>query len=167
MRVFALALVLMLVGVCFILSAPKPDAAVDRASAEPDILESVFRYQFEHNSSGHKPLDFDYFFLSLAEAKDPPKDPPAGLLARFKGHVPPVEPVSLADADARPHSGVRHKLKGGRCMLLFLGRIRWLDDDTVEVEGGYQAGCRSENTYRTERRNGAWVVVSDTLHWIS
>lgn len=169
MRVVALALALTLVGACSSAGAPRAAAPVDRASEELDILEAVFRFQFEHNASGRNPTDFDHLFLSMANEKSLPKDPPAALLARFKEHVPPVEPVSDADthagSGARP--GVRHKLKGGRGILFLLTSIRWIDDNTVEVDGGCHSGCKSENTYRAERRGGVWVVVSDALHWVS
>jgi hypothetical protein len=151
--------------------APVSAAPVDRAAAELDILEAVFRYQFDHNHSGRSPSAFDYVFLSLASdtGLGLPKDPPASLLARFKDHVPPVEPASGADTHAGSgmRSSVRHKQKGGRGILFFLTNIRWIDDSTVEVDGGSHSGCESENTYRAERRDGVWVVVRDDLHWIS
>ena len=133
-------------------------------------MEAVFRYQFAHNGASY--MNPDCFFLSLAEAKDPPRDPPAALLARFKEQIPPVEPVSAVDtADMRfnVHSGVHAKGKKGKGVLLRLTNIRWIDDDTVELDGGYYYGhlSGSTNTYRAERRQGAWVVVNDTLHWVS
>ena len=155
MRVLLLALALTLVGACSSARAPSSAAPVDRAAEELDILESVFRYQFEHNASGSTP---DCILLSLSEGKegDGPKDPPPALLARFKGHTPPVEPESAAD-------------QHGQVILFRLTRIRWIDADTVEVDGGYfQNGLNaSGNTYRVERQQRAWVVVSDTMRWIS
>jgi hypothetical protein len=165
MRVAGLALALTLVGACASAGAPNSSAPVERAAQELDILEAVFRYQFDHNASGHRLTEFDYLFLSLANERSLPKDPPASLLARFKEYVPPVEPASGADIHAR--SGVHHKQTGGRGILFFLTNIRWIDDNTVEVDGGYRSGCVSDDTYRAERRDGMWVVVNDDLHWIS
>ena len=47
--------------------------------------------------------------------------------------------------------------------------IHWIDDDTVDADGGYYEGIMSSsgNTYRVVRRNGKWVVTRDTMHWIS
>jgi hypothetical protein len=165
MRVVSLSLVLTLLSACSNPVAPRAAAPADHASEELDILEAVFRYQFEHNGASY--MHPDRLFLSLAEAKDPPKDPPAALLARFKGQIPPVEPESAADTDMV--HGVHAKGKQGRGVLLRLTNIRWIDDDTVEVDGGYYSSglSASGNTYRAQRREGAWVVVSDTLHWVS
>lgn len=165
MRVVALALVLTFVGACSSSGEPKVALPLDRASEELDILETVFRYQFDHNGASYTHPAF--FCLSLAEAKGPPKDPPAALLSRFKGQIPLVEPSSAVDTDM--WYGVHIKGKKGRGVLLRLTKIRWIDDDTVEVDGGYHSANRmaSGNTYRAERRQGTWVVVSDTLHWQS
>ncbi|SRR5258705_9888029 len=134
-----------------------------------DILEAVFRYQFDHNGASY--LSPDCFFLSLAEAKDPPKDPPPALLVRFDGQIPAVEPVSVVNtADKRFNaSHVHAKGKQGKGVLLRLTNIRWIDENTVEVDGGSNCGsrCASENTYRAERQQGKWVVVDDTLHRVS
>jgi hypothetical protein len=166
MRGVALALALTLVGACSSARAPS-SAALHRWAEELDILEAVFRYQFDHNASGSNP---DCIFLSLSEGKegDAPKDPPPALLARFKGHTPPVEPESAADLDSMP--GVHRRGEQSDHGILFrLTTIRWIDPDTVEVDGGYfQNGLSaSGNTYRVEREQRAWVVVSDTMHWIS
>jgi hypothetical protein len=168
MRVLALALALALVGACSSAGTPSSTSPVDRASEELDILEAVFRYQFDHNASGD--LTPDRIFLSLSEGKegDAPKDPPPALLARFKGHTPPVEPESAADPDMA--LGVHRRGEERERGILFrLTSIRWIDKDTVEVDGGYfQAGLSaSGNTYRVEREQRAWVVVSDAMHWIS
>ena len=165
MRTFGLALLITLAGACSSTDAPKGATSSDRASEELNILASVFRYQFEHNGAAY--LHPDRYFLSLSEAKDPPKDPSPELLARFKGADPPVEPLSAADTNM--WFGVHLKGKKGRGVLLRLTEIRWIDDDTVEVDGGYHESSlnASGNTYRAERRNGEWTVVKDTMHWIS
>ncbi len=159
-----LALPLPFVSACSGAGPLVPTDAVERASQELDILEAVFRYQFDHNASSATALGTaDFYFLSLEEHRDPPPE----LLTRFNGHSPPVEPVSSADPDAS--FGVKHKQKGGQGIILRLESVRWIDDNTVEVDGGYYEASRSAsgNTYRAERRDGGWIVVSDAMHWIS
>jgi hypothetical protein len=141
-----------------------PSRAVEPAGLSPrelDVLEAVFRYQFEHNRSGTR--EPDCIFLALAKRSDPPPE----LLARFADHVPPVEPVSAADPEGS--SGVHRPRRAEHGIIFGLTAIQWIDEDTVEVDGGYYEASRSasKDTYRVERKDGKWVVVSDKLHWIS
>ena len=47
--------------------------------------------------------------------------------------------------------------------------IRWIDDDTAEVHGGYHEHGKSAsyNQYRLVRERGQWRVVEDNLLLIS
>jgi hypothetical protein len=174
-----LSVVLTVFSACSSPVVPRPSASSDhpaekedilkyRWSQEVDILASVFRYQFEHNQTGVSPLRFDYLFLSLGRNELFEQDPPSELLAQFAGHIPPVEPASESKI-AKDYTGVSHIHKGGKGIIFRLERIRWIDHDTVRVDGGYYRASRSasENTYQAERRDGKWVVVSDTLHGVS
>ena len=133
-----------------------------RAADRLDVLEAVFRHQFNKNASGGQ-RNVEYFFLSL----DGRADPPPELLARFKDQKPIVLPLSMATASPAP--GVKHKDLGGRGLIFRITSIAWLDQDTAEVEGGYyEAGLSaSGNTYRVKRANGAWKVIDDRMNWIS
>jgi hypothetical protein len=144
-----------------------PAAAPDRSSQGLDILEAVFRYQFEHNSSGVSQQSLDYFFLSLGTCGRDDRDPSNEFLARFAGHVPPVEPWSAAYPDK--WMGAFHRKDRGRGILLRLSGIRWVDEHTIELEGGHQHSNRngSGNTYRVKHRNGEWSVVSAEHKWQS
>lgn len=104
-------------------------------------------------------------FFALNEDQDPPSE----LLDRFAGHSPAVEPVSAAEIGKGGGSRVTHEQKGGRGIILRLEAIRWIDGDTVEVDGGYYEANRSAsgNTYRAERLGGKWAVTSDGMRWIS
>ncbi len=64
---------------------------------------------------------------------------------------------------------MRHKQHGDRGLIFRAMRVRWVDAETAEVEGGYYEAGRSSsgNRYRVQRQHGAWVVVRDTLLWIS
>ena len=132
---------------------------------ELDILEAVFRYQFEHNASSATALNrAKYYFIAIGE-RETPTDLPAELLVRFSGHSPPVEPASLADTSGI----VRHTGDGGQGIVLRVESIERIDADTVRVRGGYYEANRSASgsTYRVERRDGKWTVVDDVMNWIS
>jgi hypothetical protein len=122
-------------------------------SEEADLLEAVFRYEIEHYTSGvPRAGSTRSVYISLGEHKDPPPD----VLARFKDHVPPVEPVSRA--------------AGEDGMTFRATHIKWIDNETVDIEGGYDCGdllCGSGVTYRLQRKAGTWTVVSDGMNWIS
>lgn len=132
-----------------------------KAEREWNVREALFRYQFEHNSSGGQ-QNVDTYFLEVDG-----KDPPAEFVARFAGHEPPVEPVSHAIASA--DEGVRHRERGGDGLIFKQERLRWIDDGKAEVDGGYyEAGLSSSgNTYTVEWKDGRWVVTGDEMHWIS
>jgi hypothetical protein len=126
-----------------------------------NVLEAVFRHQFEHNASGTQ-SDVDYYFLSLDDT-----DPPPELIARFKDHKPVVLPKSMAKASAR--QGVKHKDLGGHGLIFSIDTIAWLDENTAVIGGGYyEAGLSAScNAYRVERRDGKWIVTKDDLIIIS
>ena len=145
-------------------STTQPVSSTKPAAKGPEylnVLETVFRYQFDHNASGSQ-RNVDYFFLRLDQS-----DPPPELLERFKNQSPRVLPGSMARASAG--EGVKHKDLGGRGLIFNITQIAWLDANTAEVDGGYyEAGLSSSgNTYRVERRDGKWVVTKNTMHWIS
>lgn len=144
---------------------PEKSAPEAIASEDIDILEAVFRYQFEHNaSSGTASGRAKYYFIAIGKSETP-ANPPAELLARFAGHSPPVEPASLADTSGI----VRHMGDGGQGIVLRVESIERIDADTVQVHGGYYEANNSSsgNTYRVERRDGKWAVVDDVMNWIS
>jgi hypothetical protein len=130
------------------------------SSRELDVMEAVFRYQFEHNRGGSMSGTHRIFL-----AVDRDRDPPPELLARFTGHEPTVEPRSAAEFDDEVHRP--HEMDHG--ILFRIASVRWIDENTVDVIGGYHRGHlnSSEDEYRVERRDSKWIVVSDKLRWIS
>jgi hypothetical protein len=136
----------------------------EQSTEELDVLESVFRYQFDHNGSGRTKSDLHWIFLAV----EADRDPPHSLLSRFLGNLPPVEPVSQAEGGSREW-GVARKGAKGEGIIFEATAIRRLDDDTFEVDGGYYHSNRSssENRYRVERHGDRWVVVSDHLLGVS
>jgi hypothetical protein len=113
------------------------------------ICEAVFRYQFEHNASGAQQNAAAYF-LSINR-----QDAPTELLDRFAGHSPPVKPGS--------------QFRIGNGLKFRIDTLVWLDEATVEVEGGYYEGglSASGNTYVLRRQKGSWRVIKRRLGWIS
>jgi hypothetical protein len=127
---------------------------------EDEIREAVIRYEVGRlASAARKP---DYYFLEVDQTGG---DPSAALLARFAGHVPPVEAISSATRTDR----VRHKQNGGRGIVLTIRSIRHVDRDTAEVDAGhYESGLSLEgNTYQLKRRNGRWAVTGSKDYWVS
>jgi hypothetical protein len=143
----------------------RPASATPPNDAHPpeywDVIEAVFRHQFDHNASAGK-RNVDYFFISVENS-----DPPEALLTRFAAEKPPVLPASLAASS--PSEGVRHKELGGRGLKFRISSVKWLDADTAEVQGGYYEGglSSSGNVYRVERHGGKWSVTKDEMRYIS
>ncbi len=134
-----------------------------------DLLEAVFRYQFENNHSGQQ-QDAKVCCLSIrinGEITGREADPTAEFLKRFEGYSTPVVKASTCTRDVR--EGVKHKDTGARGLILRVSGVRWKDEKNVEVEGGYyEAGLSSSgNTYRLEKQGDSWVVTEDVLNWIS
>jgi hypothetical protein len=149
---------------------PPPDDAAPYSwtnnTQELDILEAVFRYQFEHNASvGTQTKQAKHLYLALGSARAP-IDPPAELLARFAGNSPPVEPVSAADLSGL---SVRHKTDGEPGVIFRIERLRPVQSEVFDVDGGYwEAGeSSSGNTYRVRLRQGSWTVTAAKMWWIS
>jgi hypothetical protein len=151
-------------------TAPPPPTTAPVSTSQPtaraadrlDVLEAVFRHQFDKNASAGQ-RKVDYFFLAL----DADTDPPAELMKRFENETPKVLPASQATASKA--SGVKHKTQGGRGLIFRVTDIAFLGADTAEVSGGYyEAGLSaSGNTYIVQRSNGKWKVTKDQMHWIA
>ena len=64
---------------------------------------------------------------------------------------------------------VTHRTFGGSGTIFRIYGVSWVDEITVDVEGGYfEAGLSSSgNTYRVERIVSDWVVTGETREWIS
>jgi hypothetical protein len=94
-------------------------------------------------------------------------DPSPAFLARLRSAAPHVTRASACDASA--DKGVIEKSSGKQGLIFRVESISWIDDDHAEVGGGYyEAGLSaSGNTYYLERKNGAWHVTKDVMHWIS
>ena len=137
---------------------------------EDQVRESVFRYQFEHNESGQQ-QSAGIYFLSVMTQNDSTGywmngDPGNDLLQHFVDHVPVVKPYSKCTTSV---NGVFDRVTGERGLVFYVGALRWVADDQLEVDGGYFEGglSASGNTYYLQRINGQWTVVKDVMHCIA
>ena len=50
----------------------------------------------------------------------------------------------------------------GKTLLFRIDKYTWLDDNTVEIKGGYNEGSLSASwaTYIWERKNNRWILKS-------
>jgi len=133
-------------------SAPPPSPGPDRLTAETDIADAVFRYQFEHNASAIQ-QQADHYCLSLPGERSPGAD----FLHRFDGNHPPVR---RADECQRG---------SGHDLFFRVQRLDWRSDTEVWVSGGYWEGnlSSSKESYRVRFKNGKWVVDGARMEAIS
>ena len=129
-----------------------------------DLMESVFRYQFTHNCSGKQDKAFAYY-LSIYDDKDPSDT----FMKRFEKHIPPVKKISQSRMKKDLGTAVIDEETGKEGIIFRIRTIRWINKETVEVEGGYYEGSlsASENTYQVIRKGRSWVVTKDTCNSIS
>jgi hypothetical protein len=127
-------------------------SAPSHATAEPEIFEAVFRYQFDHNASGIQ-KQAEKYCLSLPGEKSPD----AAFLQRFAGHQPPV---LAADECER---------RSGKSLFFRINKLDWHKDNEVWVRGGYFEGNLSSSveSYRVLLKNGKWVVEGARMEAIS
>lgn len=124
-------------------TAPPPSSGPGRITAETDIAEAVFRYQFDHNASAIQ-QKADHYCLSFPDERPPD----AAFLQRFDGNHPQV--LSFDECQR----------KSGHDLFFRVQRFDWRSDTEVWVSGGYWEGNLSSSTdsYRVRLKNGKWVV---------
>ena len=137
-------------------AAPAPAAgtaaAIDRAAAEADIAEAVFRYQFDHNASALQ-KKAETYCLSLPGERMPA----AELLGRFAGNRPPVLAADQCERKSR------------KSLFFRVQRYDWRKDDEVWVRGGYWEANLSSSLemYRVVNKNGKWTVTGARMEALS
>lgn len=137
--------------------------AKTRQEQEDDILEAVFRYQFEHC-----PYDFigkqTTFYLTIADFRKgtPPfpfrfRDPNDAFMNRFQSQNPKV----------KKHSEITYA-DSSFCNLS-AGNIKWLNNAEVEVMGEYFIGVNAGALflYHLVRAGNRWIVTFDKMMGIS
>jgi hypothetical protein len=127
-------------------------SAADRAAAEADIAEAVFRYQFDHNASALQ-RRAERYCLSLPGERMPS----AEFLERFAGDD---KPVLAAD---------RCERSSGKSLFFSLKKFDWHGEREVWVRGGYWEGNLSSSIelFRVVNDKGKWVVKGARMEAIS
>lgn len=150
MKKVAILCLMLLVGACAS-GAPAPSAQ-DRFAAQDEILEAVFRYQFQHNASALQ-SKADRYCLTLPQDKNPGEE----FLRRFDGNQPPV--VSADECNR----------KKGSDLFFRIQNLDWRSDQEVWVRGGYWEGNLSSSLelYQVVRKNGKWTVAGSRMEAIS
>ena len=126
-------------------------------------LFTGIRHQFGNNASAFQENRKVYF---LEVNGEDPSDP---FMKRFAGHAPIVKKVSEALTSAGETTGVVDKVTGQHGLIFNQGAIQWIEDDVVEVSGGYfEAGLSaSGNIYSFTKENDKWSVTKNKVDWIS
>ena len=119
-----------------------------RKTQEDDIRESVFRYQFDHNTSKLQKTAKAYYLTVGGKVLDPSDE----FMKRFAGHTPPVRKLS-------------EWRKGGEGLSFRIMSMRWVSDTEVRVGGGCgdEVGTGSCNTFTVKRDSGGWKVATDKI----
>ena len=148
---------LVLTALLAVLSGCAGMTPAERSAAEPDILETVFRYQFQRGGASGQTEPAAYF-LEVRGG-----DPSPELLKRFDGHRPPVHPASKAMVSDL--AGVADPGTGEAGVLFSVDDLRWLEDGGVRVRGGYRRSDAQVdgNLYRVVREQGEWRVQADAM----
>ncbi len=115
------------------------DKPFDRDEAY-DIIEAVFRYQYETNVANPN-QNLSTFFLEVFHTDAPPE-----IIDRFDGMKPPVRK--------------RSAFEKGKGIIFRIESIERTGADSAEVNGGYyQSGLSaSGDVFTVVRKDGRWVV---------
>jgi hypothetical protein len=134
----------------------------ERGAAEREVLEAVFRYQFEHNESGLQKEAAAYCLCVPGE----PGDPDGAFIERFAADRPPVRRCTACGWN---EGRIVDKESGKGALTFYVSKITWYSADEAEVAGGYREGnlSASNTRYRVTRSGGRWVVQDARLQVIS
>jgi hypothetical protein len=139
-----------------------------QSTIDSQLAEATFRYQFTHNASGQQSSTsaFCIGYGANPSRNGDPFDPPKSFLARLSDIHPPVLPYSFCSST---NAGVIANETREPALIFTISSVKCADNSHCEVEGGYYEAplSSSGNTYSLERKDGKWVVVKDTMHWIS
>src|SRR5205823_535350 len=148
---------------------------------ENNIRETLFRYMF------HPPTNAPYEKTPYQKKHDVPplpppkgyvspyvvyflaigrdKDPDDAFMKRFAGHKPAVKKFSASYVDQKAKdymmSAVKDKTTQEAGKVFYVGNIKWLARNRVQVRAGYFAGGLNaeDSLYTLVRKGGSWSVV--------
>lgn len=105
-------------------------------------------------------LNFQTIYVAIQD-----KDPSDQLLSHLQ--LPGKMVKKLSESTGRPSP--RDKISGKQGILFVVGPVKWMQDQSVQVNGEYWCGglCSAEYLYKLHLQNGLWTVDSAQLIWIS
>jgi hypothetical protein len=160
--------------------ARSQSSGVDRAKREDDIREAVFRYQMEgwaqegdksqqetkdeRDKAIAEHLNSRKYVLSING-----KDPSDEFMKRFQGILLPVKKVSEVEMNSKESMSVTDKETHKPAIVFSADQVHWLNDNSVEVDGGYHCGllCAGGFVFKVHLTRGKWVVKRGRMKWIS
>jgi hypothetical protein len=160
--------------------AASQDAAQTKSSAEDDIREAVIRSQMEQRLRNHDQRqkktknsnekategerNLPVFYVSING-----KDPSDAFMERFLNIPGTVKKVSSSKIDEQRMNAVIDKSTGQPGIIFRADEVRWLGENSVEVNGGYFCGglCAAAITLKLEREEGKWIVKSSITRAIA
>jgi hypothetical protein len=131
----------------------------DEPRTKTDLREAIFRYMFEH---------YDYGPDVKAFCIQPERPQPERFLGRFSGDKRRV--VWASDCELTgPMNGIRQKKTGERGVRMTILSIQWVNDGEAEAKvQAFSDGIAANwNILRVVRRDGHWIVKSDTNNGVS
>ena len=134
-------------------------------AANLDAAEALYRHQIGNNASGGQ-RNVALLCLGAGTHPDRLSDPPAGLLARFSRHDPPVKSFSACRWNDIHWAD---RTTGAHAIVHYVTDLACASPTRCTARGGYLEGnlSASGNRYELERRNGRWQVTADSMEWIS
>jgi len=160
-RSVSCVLMILLLGCSSLQSTTAPDKSEEMA-----VLETVFRYQIQHNASGETTIRT--FCLALSDDKDATDE----LISRFAGD--PMKVQKYSDCELVPKYGSMEdpvagfavdKITGERALILRVDELNWKAKNEVRVKGGYYSFSlsASTNVYFLKKQKGTWMVLKERL----
>jgi hypothetical protein len=126
---------------------------------EDDIREAIFRYRIGTKQPSSS------IFLSI-DGKDPSDE----FMVRFLDFKLHVKKASRSYFKKDPFPGfLRDRTTGKEAVKYSVGRIRWIDHESAEVQGGMYCGglCADAGTYRVTKKHDHWTVEKYDVRMIS
>lgn len=117
------------------------------------LLKAIFDYQFANNRSSIG-KDADTYFIGFENQQDPDVD----FLRRFDGHVPSVEPVSMAGI---ANDRVINSDTGKPALIFQIRNVTESGKGRMFVETGYYEAelSASWNTLQGTCEHGRWLIT--------
>ena len=126
---------------------------------DPEILESVFRYQIKQCAEN---TSLTVFLLSVRR-----KDPTDEFMKRFVDESVSVKKRSVLAKSEKTNEFI-DKESGKSAALLSFDKLKLLDDGSAQVEGscGYADWAARGYKYSLVREKNRWIVKRADFTWI-